>query len=179
MSMAIATCRTSSSCRASGRRRRARFSAMAEKAARDVAVNRRAYHDYFVDEKYEAGVMLTGTEVKSVRNGRANLRDGYVRIDNGEAWLENVHISPYAQGNVMNQEPVRPRKLLLHKRQISSLIGKLRQKGYTMIPLRLYITRNHVKVEIGLARGKREYDKREAIAEREAKREIARAVRRG
>ena len=146
---------------------------------RDLAVNRSAYHDYFIDEKLEAGVMLTGTEVKSIRNGRANLRDGFVRIDGGEAWLENVHISPYAQGNVMNQEPVRPRKLLLHKRQISSLIGKLRQKGYTMIPLRLYITRNHIKVEVGLARGKREYDKRESIAEREAKREIARAVRRG
>ena len=146
---------------------------------RDLAVNRRAYHDYFIDEKLEAGVMLTGTEVKSIRNGRANLRDGFVRIDGGEAWLENVHISPYAQGNVMDQEPVRPRKLLLHKRQISSLIGKLRQKGYTMIPLRVYFVRNRAKVEVGLARGKREYDKRESIAEREAKREIARAVRRG
>jgi SsrA-binding protein len=152
---------------------------MPERAERDLAVNRRAYHDYFVDEKYEAGVMLTGTEVKSVRNGRANLRDGFVRIDGNEAWLESVHISPYAQGNVMNQEPVRPRKLLLHRKEISSLIGKVKQKGYTMIPLRLYIARNRVKVEVGLARGKRQYDKRQAIAEREAKREIARAVRRG
>ena len=152
---------------------------MPEKAERDLAVNRRAYHDYFVDEKYEAGVMLTGTEVKSVRNGRANLRDGFVRIDGNEAWLESVHISPYAQGNVMNQEPVRPRKLLLHRKEISSLIGKVKQKGYTMIPLRLYIARNRIKVEVGLARGKRQYDKREAIAERDAKREIARAVRRG
>lgn len=146
---------------------------------RDVAVNRRAFHDYFVDEKYEAGMMLTGTEIKSVRNGRANLRDGYVRIDNGEAWLENVHISPYAQGNLMNQEPLRSRKLLLHRKEISSLIGKVKQKGYTLIPLRIYIARNRAKVEIGLARGKRQYDKRAAIAEREAKREIARAVRRG
>ena len=146
---------------------------------RDVAVNRRAYHDYFIDEKYEAGVMLTGTEIKSVRNGRANLRDGFVRIDSGEAWLENVHISPYAQGNVMNQEPLRSRKLLLHRKEISSLIGKVKQKGYTLIPLRMYIARNHAKVEVGLARGKRQFDKREAIAEREAKREIARAVRRG
>jgi SsrA-binding protein len=145
---------------------------------KDVAVNRRAYHDYFVDEKYEAGVMLTGTEIKSVRNGRANLRDGYVRIDGNEAWLENVHISPYAQGNVMNQEPVRPRKLLLHRKEISSLIGKVKQKGYTLVPLRVYITRNRAKVEIGLARGKRQYDKREAIAARDAKREIERAVRR-
>jgi SsrA-binding protein len=145
---------------------------------KDVAVNRRAYHDYFVDEKYEAGVMLTGTEIKSVRNGRANLRDGYVRIDGNEAWLENVHISPYAQGNVMNQEPVRPRKLLLHRKEISSLIGKVKQKGYTLVPLRVYIIRNRAKVEIGLARGKRQYDKREAIAARDAKREIERAMRR-
>jgi SsrA-binding protein len=145
---------------------------------KDVAVNRRAYHDYFIDERYEAGVMLSGTEIKSVRSGRANLRDGFVRIDNNEAWLENVHISPYAQGNVMNQEPVRPRKLLLHRKEISSLIGKVKQKGYTLIPLRVYITRNRAKVEIGLARGKRQYDKREAIAARDAKREIERAMRR-
>lgn len=147
-------------------------------AERDVAVNRRAYHDFFVDEKYEAGVMLTGPEVKSVRNGRANLRDGFVRIDNGEAWLENVHISPYVQANVLNQEPLRPRKLLLHRKEISSLIGKVKQKGYTLIPLRLYFTRNHAKVEVGLARGKRQFDKREAIAARDAKREIERAMRR-
>jgi SsrA-binding protein len=146
---------------------------------RDVAVNRRAYHDYFVDEKYEAGVVLTGTEVKSVRAGRCNLRDGFVRIDGREAWLENVHISPYEQANVMNHEPMRPRKLLLHRKQISSLNGKVRQKGYTLIPLRVYFSRNHAKVEVGLCRGKREYDKREAIAERDAKREIARAMRRG
>ena len=148
-------------------------------AERDVAVNRRAYHDYFIDEKLEAGIMLTGTEVKSVRNGRTNLRDGFVRIDGNEAWLENVHISPYAQGNLMNHEPLRPRKLLLHRKQIASLIGKVRQKGYTMIPLRMYFSRNHAKVEIGLARGKRQYDKRQAIAERDAKRDIARATRRG
>ncbi|HET9410997.1 MAG TPA: SsrA-binding protein SmpB [Candidatus Dormibacteraeota bacterium] len=145
---------------------------------RNVAVNRRAFHDYFVDEKYEAGVVLTGTEVKSLRGGRCNLRDGFVRIDGNEAWLENVHISPYAQGNLMNHDPLRPRKLLLHRRQIATLIGKVRQKGYTLIPLRVYFSRNHAKVEVGLARGKREYDKREAIAERDAKREIARAMRR-
>ena len=150
-----------------------------DSSERDVAVNRRAYHDYFIDEKYEAGGMLTGTEVKSVRNGRCNLRDGYVRIDNGEAWLENVHISPYAQGNISNHEPLRPRKLLLHRDEIASLIGKVKQRGYTLIPLRVYFSRNHAKVEVGLARGKRQYDKREAIAERGAKREIARAVRRG
>jgi SsrA-binding protein len=146
---------------------------------RDVAINRRAYHDYFIDDKLEAGIMLTGTEVKSVRNGRTNLRDGFVRIDGREAWLENVHISPYAQANLMNHEPMRPRKLLLHRKEISSLIGKVRQKGYTLIPLRVYFSRNHAKVEVGLARGKKQYDKREAMAERDAKREIARAVRRG
>ncbi|TMB93866.1 MAG: SsrA-binding protein SmpB [Chloroflexi bacterium] len=136
---------------------------------RDVAVNRRAYHDYFIDEKLEAGIQLTGTEVKSVRNGRTNLRDGFVRIDGNEAWLENVHISPYEQANLMNHEPMRPRKLLLHRKEISSLIGKVRQKGYTLIPLRVYFSRNHAKVEVGLARGKKQYDKR---------REIARAMRR-
>ena len=151
---------------------------MPDRAERDLAVNRRAYHDYFIDEKYEAGMMLTGPEIKSVRNGRANLRDGFVRIDNGEAWLENVHISPYAQGNVLTQEPLRPRKLLLHRKEISSLIGKVKQKGYTLIPLRIYIARNRAKVEVGLARGKRQYDKREAIAARDAKREIERAMRR-
>ena len=151
---------------------------MPDKAERDLAVNRRAYHDYFIDEKYEAGMMLTGPEIKSVRNGRANLRDGFVRIDSGEAWLENVHISPYAQGNVLTQEPLRPRKLLLHRKEISSLIGKVKQKGYTLIPLRIYIASNRAKVEVGLARGKRQYDKREAIAARDAKREIERAMRR-
>jgi len=152
---------------------------MSDQKERDVAVNRRAYHDYFVDEKYEAGVVLTGTEVKSLRAGRCNLRDGFVRIDRNEAWLENVHISPYAQGNLMNHDPLRPRKLLLHRKQIATLIGKVRQKGYTLIPLRVYFSRNHAKVEVGLARGKREYDKRQSIAERDAKREIARAVGRG
>ena len=145
---------------------------------RDIAVNRRAFHDYFVDERLEAGIMLTGPEVKSVRGGRANLRDGFVRVNGNEAWLENVHISPYEQANVMNVEPIRPRKLLLHRKEIASLIGKVRQKGYTLIPLRLYFKRNHLKVEVGLARGKREFDKREAIAERDAKREIERAMRR-
>ena len=151
---------------------------MPEDKERDVAVNRRAYHDYFIDEKYEAGVMLTGPEVKSIRGGRCNLRDGFVRVDGHEAWLENVHISPYDQASRMNADPVRSRKLLLHRKEIASLIGKVRQKGYTLIPLRVYFTRNHAKVEVGLGRGKRQYDKRQAIAEREAKREMERAVRR-
>jgi SsrA-binding protein len=145
---------------------------------RDIAVNRRAYHDYFIDEKYEAGLVLMGTEVKSMRAGRANLRDGYVRIEGGEAWLENVHVTPYEQAAYGNHEPRRPRKLLLHADEIASLVGKIKQKGYTLIPLRLYFARNHAKVELGLARGKRQYDKRQALAAADARREMERAVRR-
>jgi SsrA-binding protein len=149
-----------------------------ERRNRDVAVNRRAYHDYFIDEKYEAGLALQGTEVKSLRAGRANLRDGYVRVERGEAWLENVHISPYTQGGYANHEPLRPRKLLLHAREIASLVGKIKQRGYTLIPLRLYFAHNRAKVELGLARGKRQYDKRQALATADARREMERAVRR-
>ncbi len=151
---------------------------MPEQRSRDIAVNRRAFHDYFIDERYEAGLVLTGTEVKSLRAGRANLREGFVRIDGREAWLENVHISSYPQGGYVNHEPMRPRKLLLHGREIASLVGKVKQRGYTLIPLRLYFSRNHAKVEIGLARGKRQYDKRQALAEADARREMERAVRR-
>ena len=146
---------------------------------RDVAVNRRAHHDYFVDERYEAGLVLLGTEVKSLRAGKCNLRDGFIRVSGNAAWLENVHISPYPQGNLQNHEPMRPRKLLLHSAEIASLIGKVRRSGYTLIPLRVYFTRNRAKVEIGLGRGKKEYDKREAIAEADAKRQMARAIGRG
>ena len=141
-------------------------------------MNRRAYHDYFIDEKFEAGLVLLGTEVKSMRAGRANLRDGYVRVDGREAWLENVHVSPYEQGGYVNHEPLRPRKLLLHSDELASLIGKTRQKGYTLIPLRLYFARNRAKVELGLARGKRQYDKRQTLAAADAKREMERALRR-
>ena len=123
---------------------------------KEVASNRRAFHDYFIDERLEAGLELLGTEVKSLRAGRANLRDGYVRITGDQAWLENVHISPYPQANLQNHEPMRPRKLLLHRKEIDSLIGKVRQKGYTLIPLRVYFVRNRAKVEVGLARGKRQ-----------------------
>ena len=146
---------------------------------REVAVNRRAFHDYFIDERLEAGLVLLGTEVKSLRAGKVNLRDGFVRVEGSAAWLENVHISPYAQGNISNHEPLRPRKLLLHRDQIASLIGKVKQRGYTLIPLRVYFARNRAKVEVGLARGKRQYDKRQAMAEADAKREMARVMRRG
>ena len=151
---------------------------MPEQRQKDVAVNRRAFHDYFIDERYAAGLVLTGTEVKSLRTGRANLADGYVRVDGHEAWLENVHISAYAQGGYVNHEPRRPRKLLLHAKEIASLVGKVRQRGYTLIPLRMYFSRNHAKVEIGLGRGKRQYDKRQALAEADARREMERALRR-
>jgi SsrA-binding protein len=149
-----------------------------EKRTRDVAVNRRARHDYFIEEAHEAGMVLMGTEVKALREGRVNLRDGYVRVDSTGAWLENVHISPYPQGGYVNHDPLRPRKLLLHQREIAGLIGKVRQKGYALIPLRIYFSRNHAKVEIGLGRGKREYDKRQALAEADARREMERALRR-
>ncbi len=151
---------------------------MPESRGRNVAVNRRAYHDYFVDETYEAGLVLTGTEVKSIRAGKVNLRDGFVRMAGQEAWLENVHISSYAQGGYVNHEPLRSRKLLLHSKEIASLIGKVKQRGYTLIPLRLYFARNRAKVEIGLCRGKRQYDKRHVLAEADARREMERALKR-
>ena len=146
---------------------------------KEIAANRRAFHDYFIDERFEAGLQLTGSEVKSLRGGKCNLRDGFIRIADGEAWLENAHIAPYERSSIFNHEPTRPRKLLLHHDEISSLYGKVRQKGFTLIPLRVYFRRNHAKVEIGLARGKRQYDKREAMAEADARREMARALRRG
>lgn len=147
------------------------------KAGRDVAVNRRARHDFFIEETFEGGIALTGTEVKSLRAGRANLRDGFVRIDGREAWLENVHISPYEQGGYVNHDPLRPRKLLLHSGEISRLLGQVKQKGYTMIPLRMYFAGNWAKVEVGLARGKHLYDKRQSLAEADAKRQMERALR--
>lgn len=142
-----------------------------------VAVNRRATYDYFIDDRVEAGLVLTGTEIKSIREGRVNLREGYARISNGEAWLVNAHIAPYEQGNRYNHEPLRDRKLLLHKDEINSLMTRVRQRGYTLIPLQLYLKHGKAKVELGLGRGKRQYDKRETIAKREAEREIARELR--
>ncbi len=142
-----------------------------------VAVNRQAFHDYAIEDRFEAGIALTGTEVKSIRGGRASLREGFVRVAGGEAWLEGVHIPPYAHGSYANHEPVRPRKLLLHKEEIRELARRSEAQGYTIVPLRLYFKDGRAKVEIALARGRRQYDKRAAIAERESKREIARAMR--
>lgn len=142
-----------------------------------VAGNRRAYHDYFVDETFEVGIVLTGTEVKSVRAGHVNLREAYARIDNREVWLYNAHISPYDFGNRYNHDPQRPRKLLLHRNEITRLNQTVKKRGATLVPLRMYFKNNHAKVELGLARGKKLYDKRDSIAERDAKREIDRALR--
>ncbi|MDI6715458.1 MAG: SsrA-binding protein SmpB [Actinomycetota bacterium] len=149
------------------------------KVEKVVATNRKAYHDFYIDESYEAGIELKGAEVKSIRAGRINLKDSYARVENGELWVFNMHISPYAYADRFAQfEPTRPRKLLLHKKEILRLIGKVKEKGYTLVPLKVYFnSRGKVKVEIGLARGKRLFDKRKAIAERAAKREIERALR--
>lgn len=141
-----------------------------------LVVNRRAPYDYFIEDRLEAGLVLTGTEIKSLRAGRANLREAYARIDGGEAWLWNAHISPYDEGNRFNHEPTRRRKLLLHRRQINQLAGIAKRPGYTLVPLRIYIKNNRAKLEIGVARGKKEYDKRDAMAERDARREIERAL---
>ncbi|HEX7587581.1 MAG TPA: SsrA-binding protein SmpB [Anaerolineae bacterium] len=142
-----------------------------------LASNRKAYHDYHIDETHEAGVVLTGTEIKSVRPGSVNLRDSYAQVRNGEMWLMNVHIAPYEPASRQNVDPYRDRKMLMHRKEILRLFGKAQEKGLTLIPLRLYLKKNKAKVEIGLARGKKEYDKREAIAKRESTREIDRAVK--
>ena len=142
-----------------------------------VAVNRRARHDYAIDETIEAGLVLTSTEIKSIRAGRANLAEAYARIERGEAWLIGAHIAPYEQGNRNNHEPTRTRKLLLHRDQIAELIGRTQAKGFTLVPLRLYIRDGLAKLEIGIARGKKTHDKRRAIAERDARRDLERETK--
>ncbi|MDQ7859777.1 MAG: SsrA-binding protein SmpB [Armatimonadota bacterium] len=142
-----------------------------------VATNRRARHEYHIEEAFEAGLVLTGTEVKALRAGRASLAEAYARVEGGEVWLHHLHIPPYEAGNIFNHDPLRRRKLLLHRRQIERLAGRAAQKGYTLVPLRLYFTRGRAKVEIALARGKKLYDKRAAIGEREAGRQARRAVK--
>lgn len=142
-----------------------------------VATNREAYHNYFILETYEAGIALTGTEVKSIRAGKATLKDGYVRVADGEAWLINVHISPYSHGNRQNHEPDRDRRLLLHKREIMRLFSKIKEKGLTLVPTKFYFKGNLIKCEIGLARGKKLYDKRESDARRSQEREARAALK--
>jgi len=143
-----------------------------------LATNRKAYHDYHIDETFEAGIALTGTEIKSVRAGSINLRDSYAQVKNGELWLMNAHIAPYEPASRQNVDPYRDRKLLMHRREIMRLFGRVQEKGFTLVPLKVYLKKNRAKVEIGLARGKKLYDKREAISKRDAAREMARAVKR-
>lgn len=142
-----------------------------------VAQNKKAYHDYFVDEKYEAGVELFGTEVKSIRAGTVNLKDSYCTVRNGELFALGIHISPYEKGNIFNREPLREKRLLMHKKEILKLFNLVGQKGYTLVPLSIYFSGSKVKVEVGLCRGKKLYDKREALAEKQANREIDRRMR--
>ena len=147
---------------------------MGKESVKLIANNKKAYHDYFIDEVYEAGIELAGTEVKSLRMGHGSIKEAFVRIDHGEVMLYGMHISPYEKGNIFNRDPRRERKLLLHKQEINKLLGKIKEKGYTIVPLRVYFKGSLVKVEIGLARGKKLYDKRRDIAARDQKREAQR-----
>ncbi|GBE04159.1 MAG TPA: SsrA-binding protein SmpB [Nitrospirae bacterium] len=142
-----------------------------------IAKNRKAYHDYHIEDTYEAGISLVGTEVKSLRDGKANLKESYVIIKNNEAFLFGCHISPYSHGNLQNHDPVRTRKLLLHRKEIDKLLGNINQKGLALVPLKLYFKAGKAKLEIGLAKGKKQYEKRDSIKEREANREIERHMK--
>ena len=142
-----------------------------------VANNKRAYHDYFIEEKYECGIELFGTEVKSIRQGKCSIKEAYVNIDRGEAFIDGMNISPYEKGNIFNRDPLRERKLLLHKKEIRKISQKLSEQGYTLIPLEVYFRGSLVKVKIALAKGKKLYDKREAIAKKDAMREVERSFR--
>ncbi|MCJ8007710.1 SsrA-binding protein SmpB [Lederbergia wuyishanensis] len=142
-----------------------------------IAQNKKASHDYFIEDTYEAGIVLQGTEIKSIRAGKVNLRDSFARIQNGELFLHNAHISPYEQGNRYNHDPLRTRKLLLHRKEINKLIGESKEEGYSIIPLKIYLKNGFAKVLIGLGKGKKKYDKREDLKQKEAKRDIERAFR--
>lgn len=139
-----------------------------------IASNKKAYHDYFIDETYETGVALHGTEVKSMRMGKCSIKESFVRIENGEVFVYGMHVSPYEKGNLFNKDPLRVKKLLMHRYEINKLEGKIKEKGYTLVPLQVYFKKGRVKVEIGLARGKKLYDKRETIAKKDARRETER-----
>lgn len=148
---------------------------MGKDSVKQVASNRKAYHDYFIEDKYEAGIELAGTEVKSIRQGAVNLKDSFAIVKDGEMMLHGMHVSPYEKGNIFNKDPLRPRKLLLHKREILKLHAKVKQDGYSLVPLSVYFRGPRVKVELGVAKGKKLYDKREAAAQKDAKREMDRA----
>lgn len=142
-----------------------------------ITKNRKAYHDYFIEETYEAGIVLKGTEIKSIRAGKVNLKDSFAKVEKGEVFLHNMHISPYEQGNRYNHDPLRTRKLLLHRREINKLIGYTKEQGYTLVPIKLYIKNGFAKVLLGVGKGKKKYDKREDMKRKEAQREIERAFR--
>ena len=148
-----------------------------KKGIKIAAQNRKAYHDYFVEDKYEAGIELCGTEVKSIRAGTMNLKDSYCTVQDGELFVHSMHISPYEHGNIFNRDPVRPRRLLMHKREILRLFARIKQDGYSLIPLSIYFRGPRVKLELGLAKGKKLYDKRDSAAARDAKREMDRAIK--
>lgn len=144
---------------------------MAKEAQKLVANNKKAYHDYFIDETFEAGIVLHGTEVKSMRMGKCSVKESFIRIENGEVFVYGMHVSPYEKGNIFNKDPLRVKKLLMHKYEINKLLGKIKEKGYTLVPLQVYFKDGRAKVEIGLARGKKLYDKRDAIAKKDQRRE--------
>ena len=150
---------------------------MASREKRPIASNKKAYHDYFVEDKYEAGISLAGTEVKSIRQGGVNLKDSFCSVKDGELIVRGLRISPYEKGNIFNKDPLRPRRLLMHKREIRRLAAKVAQDGYALVPLSIYFLGPYVKVEVGLCKGKKLHDKRDAAAERSAKREIDRAMK--
>lgn len=144
---------------------------------KQLAQNKKAYHDFFIEETFEAGIVLQGTEIKSIRKGKANLKDSFAKIERGELYLYNMHVSPYEQGNRYNHDPLRTRKLLLHRKEINKLIGETKEVGFTIVPLKLYLKNGYCKVLIGLGKGKKQYDKREDLKKKEAKRDIERAFR--
>ncbi|WP_010306782.1 SsrA-binding protein SmpB [Kurthia senegalensis] len=142
-----------------------------------IAQNKKASHDYFIEETIEAGIVLNGTEIKSIRKGKVQLKDSYIQIRNGEAWVSNMHVSPYEQGNIFNHDPIRTRKLLLHKNQIRQLNYDIKREGYTIVPLKMYIKDGYAKLLIGLGKGKKNYDKRQDLKKKDAKRDVDRAMR--
>ena len=142
-----------------------------------ITTNKKAAHEFFIEDKYEAGLVLSGTEVKSIRLGNVNLKDSYASIKDGEIFVHGMHVSPYEKGNIFNKDPFRDRKLLLHKKEIFKLIGLIQQKGYTLVPLRIYFKKNKLKLELGLGKGKKLYDKRESIANRDAQRDIEKKMK--
>ena len=148
-----------------------------QQGTKTIAQNRKAFHDYFVEEKVECGIVLSGTEVKSIRQGRVNLKESWAQIRKGEVWVEGMHISPYEQGNIFNRDPLRPKKLLLHRSEIRKLDGQVMKQGYTLVPLEMYLKDGRVKVMLGLCKGKQLHDKRDSIARKDSEREIRRALK--